>query len=88
MQCCADVQATYRKQQTPQLRMEGTEEGRGFFCSPKLPYLCTQQFCRRLSESQKWHMSLRKLIELISLFWDARLLVAFYLLCLTSSCLF
>ena len=33
-----------------------TGEGCGFFCSPKLPYLRTmiQQFCCRLSESQKW----------------------------------
>ena len=30
--------------------MEGLEEGSGFFCSPKLPYLRTmsQQFCCRL----------------------------------------
>ena len=50
MQCCALVLATYRKQQIPQLWMEGTGEGCGFFCSPKLPYLSTmsQQFCRRL----------------------------------------
>ena len=34
MQCCAAVQATYRKQQTPQLWMEGTGEGCGFFSSP------------------------------------------------------
>ena len=36
--------------------MEETGEGCGFFCSPKLPYLSTmsQQFCLRLSESQKW----------------------------------
>ena len=50
VQCCALVLATCRKQQTPQLWMEGTGEGCGFFCSPKLPYLSTmsQQFCRRL----------------------------------------
>ena len=50
MQCCADVRATYRKQRTPQLWMEGAGEGCGFFCSPKLPHLSTmsQQFCRRL----------------------------------------
>ena len=50
MQCCALVLATCRKHQTPQLWMEGTGEGCGFFCSPKLPYLRTmsQQFCRRL----------------------------------------
>ena len=50
MQCWADGWATYRKQQTPQLWMEGTGEGCGFFCSLKLPYLSTmsQQFCRRL----------------------------------------
>ena len=50
MQCCALVLATYRKQQTPQLWMEGTGEGCGFFCSQKSPYLSTmsQQFCRRL----------------------------------------
>ena len=52
MQCCALVLAAYRKQQTPQLWMEGTGEGCGFFCSPKLPYLRTmsQQFCRRLKD--------------------------------------
>ena len=56
VQCCALVLAAYRKQQRPQLWMEGTGEGCGFFCSPKLPYLRTmsQQFCCRLSESQKW----------------------------------
>ena len=48
--CCALVLATKRKQQTLQLWMEGTVEGCGFFCSPKLPCLSTmsQQFCRRL----------------------------------------
>ena len=55
MLCPCSV-ATYRKQHTPQLWMEGTGEGCRFFCSPKLPYLSTmsQQFFRRLSESQKW----------------------------------
>ena len=33
------------------------------------------------------HTFLRKLIALISLCWDVRPLMAFYLLCLTSSCL-
>ena len=33
MQCCTAAQATFRKQQTPQLWMEGTGEGCGFFCS-------------------------------------------------------
>ena len=34
--------------------MEGTREGRGFFCSPKLPYLSamSQQFCHRLYTSR------------------------------------
>ena len=43
--------------------MEGTGEGCGFFCSPKLPYLSakSQQFCRRLSESQKWPYALEKI---------------------------
>ena len=41
MQCCADVRATYRKQQTPQLWIEGTTEGCGFFCSLRLPSLGT-----------------------------------------------
>ena len=41
MQCCADVRATYRKQQTPQLWMKGAGEGCRFFCSLKLPYLNT-----------------------------------------------
>ena len=60
---CATVHATYRKQQTPQLWMEGTGEWCGFFCSPKLPYLSTmsQQFCRRLSESQMWPYILKKI---------------------------
>ena len=46
MQCCAAVRATFRKQQTPQLWMEGTGEGSGFLCSQKLLYLSTmsQQF--------------------------------------------
>ena len=50
VQCCSLVLATNRKQQTPQLWMEGTGVGCGFFCSPKLPYLSTmsQHFCRRL----------------------------------------
>ena len=62
-QCCAAVQATYRKQQTPHLWVEGTGEGRGFFCALRLPYLSTmsQQFCRRLSESQKWPYILKKI---------------------------
>ena len=50
MQCWAAVRATFRKQQTPQLWMEGTGEGCGVLCSLKLPYLTTmsQQFRRRL----------------------------------------
>ena len=50
MQCCANVRATYRKQQTSQLWTEGTGNGCAFFCSLKLPHLS----CRRLSESQEW----------------------------------
>ena len=63
MQCCAALRVTYRKQQTPKLWMEGTGEGCGFFCFLKLPYLSTmsQQFCRRLSESQKWPYILKKI---------------------------
>ena len=63
MQCCAAVQATYRKQQTPHLWVEGTGQGCGFFCSLKLSYLSTmsEQFCRRLSESQKWPYTLKKI---------------------------
>ena len=50
MQCCADVRAPYRKQQTSQLWMEGTGEGCGFSCSLTLPYLSTmsRQFWRWL----------------------------------------
>ena len=50
MQCCAAVRAASKKQQTPQLWIEGSGEGCGFFSSLKLPYLSTmsQQFCRRL----------------------------------------
>ena len=53
MQCCATVRATFRKQQTQQLWMEGTREGCGFLCSLKLPYLSTtsRHFCRRLKLS-------------------------------------
>ena len=63
MQCCAAVQATYRKQQTPHLWVEGTGQGCGFFCSLKLSYLSTmsEQFCCRLSESQKWPYILKKI---------------------------
>ena len=32
MQCCATVRATFRKQETSQLWMEGTGEGCGFLC--------------------------------------------------------
>ena len=48
MRCCAAVWATYRKQQTPQLWIEGTGKRCGFFCALKLPYLNTmsQQVCR------------------------------------------
>ena len=48
--CYAVVLATFTKQLTPQLWMEGSGEGCGFFCSPKLPHLSTmsQQVCRRL----------------------------------------
>ena len=62
MQCCADVRATYRKQQTPQIWTAGTGEECRFFCSLKLPYLSrmSQQFCRRLSGSQKWPYILKK----------------------------
>ena len=35
------VRTTYRKQQTPQLLIEGTTEGCGFFCSLRLPSLGT-----------------------------------------------
>ena len=47
IQCCATVWATFRKQETPQLWVEGTGEGCGFSCSLKLPYLSTmsQKFC-------------------------------------------
>ena len=50
MQCCADVQTTYTRHQTPQLWMEGTGEGCRFFGSLKVSYLSTmsQQFCCRL----------------------------------------
>ena len=52
MQCCAAVQATCRKQQTPQLWIDETGEGCGFFCSLMLPFCGTmsQQFCYRLKK--------------------------------------
>ena len=54
MRWCADVRATYRKQQAPQLWMEGTGERCRFFCSPKFPYLSamSQQFCHQLYTSR------------------------------------
>ena len=50
MQCFAAVQAASKKQQTPQLWLEGSGKGCGFFSSLKLPYLSTmsQQFCHQL----------------------------------------
>ena len=56
IQCCADVRATYRKQQTPQLWMEGTGEGRGFFCSPKLPYLSTMWCLTNFVADFRYHL--------------------------------
>ena len=37
MQCCATVRATFRKQETSQLWMEGTGEGCGFLCFRSYP---------------------------------------------------
>ena len=46
MQCCATVHATCRKQQTPQLWMEG--RGRGV--DSLFSEIIVQQFCRRLQK--------------------------------------
>ena len=46
MQCCVTVRATIRKQQTPQLWMEGTGKECKFLCSLKLPYLNFVANCR------------------------------------------
>ena len=43
MQCCATVRATFRKQETSQLWMEGTGEGCGFLCFRSYP-IWVQQF--------------------------------------------
>ena len=61
MQCCVTVQATFRKQQTPQLWMEGVREGCGFLCSLKLPYLSTTYVSTILS-----------LIEALQLWWGQK----------------
>ena len=55
MQCCATVQATYRKQQTCQLWMDKTGEV-WILCSLKLPYLkpMSQQFCHWLQLGLFW----------------------------------
>ena len=83
MQCCATVRATFRKQETSQLWMEGRGEGGcGFLCSLKLPYVAD---CLNRKSGDT---SLRKWIQLMSSCWDVKPPVAFYLLCLTSSCLF
>ena len=49
-----------------QIWTTGTGEECGFFCSLKLPYLSKmcQQFCCRLSGSQKWRYILKKTIQL------------------------
>ena len=86
-QCCATVRATFRKQETSQRWMEGTGEGCGFLCSLKLPYLSLNNFVASLSESQKWPHILRKINSTMSLCRDVKPPVAFYLLCLTLSCL-
>ena len=47
----------------PNFEWRGEGRGCGFLCSLKLPYLSTmsKQFCRRLSESQKWRHILEKM---------------------------
>ena len=55
MQCCATVRATFRKQETSQLWMEG--EGRGVW----ILMFSEVSLCRRLSESQKWRHILEKM---------------------------
>ena len=49
MQCCATVRATFRKQETSQLWIEGTEEGCGFLCFRSYPIWVQQFFSTILS---------------------------------------
>ena len=49
MQCCATVRATFRKQETSQLWMEGTGEGCGFLCFRSYPIWVQQFFSTILS---------------------------------------
>ena len=90
MQCCATVRATFRKQETSQLWMEGTGEGCGFLCFWSYPIWvqCLNNFVADCLNRKSGHTSLRKLIKLMFSCWDVKPPVAFYLLCLTSSCLF
>ena len=90
MQCCATVRATFRKQETSQLWMEGTGEGCGFLCFRSYPIWvqCLNNFVADCLNRKSGHTSLRKLIQLMSSCWEVKPPLPFYLLCLTSSCLF
>ena len=56
MQCCATVRATFRKQETSQLWMEGTGEGCGFLCFRSYPIWvqCLNNF---VADCSKWFNS-------------------------------
>ena len=90
MQCCATVRATFRKQETSQLWIEGTGEGCGFLCFWSYPIWvqCLNNFVVDCLNHKSGHASLRKLIQFMSSCWDVKPPLAFYLLCLTLSCLF
>ena len=74
---------------TSQLWMEGTGEGCGFLSSRSYPIWvqCLKNFVADCLNRKSGHTSLRKLIRLMSSCWDVQPPLAFYLLCLTSSCL-
>ena len=68
MQCCATVRATFRKQETSQLSMEGTGEGCGFLCFWSYPIWvqCLNNFVAYCS-LQKQPVSPRS--SLLKTFW-------------------
>ena len=92
MLCCATVRATLRKQETSQLWMEGRGGGGGgdsyVLWSYPIWVQCLKNFVADCLNRKSGDTSLRKWIQLMSSCWHVKPPVAFYLLCLTSSCLF
>ena len=65
MQCCATVRATFRKQETSQLWMEGTGEGCGFLCFRSYPIWvkCLNNFVADRRQNELRHFALNGLFD-------------------------